>query len=153
MNRLIIPIYFEDELVSFQGADMTLKAEVKYKTEVSEVNRYLYNWDNLDLHFDYLILTEGILDAWRLGENSLATFGTTLSKAQFELILCYNPKKLIFAWDSDAFFVAEREAQKFEPFIDEVYTISFPEGEDPDSYGHEASWKLIEQESGLCKRR
>jgi hypothetical protein len=146
MNRLIIPVFFQDKLVGYQGADMTLRSETKYKTSDNEINQYLYNWDRIDPYKDYLILAEGLLDVWRLGGNTLGTFGSTLTDIQFRLILKYKPKKLIFCWDEDAYFVSEREAQKFEPFIEEVFTVSFPEGEDPDSYGHVASWELINQE-------
>jgi hypothetical protein len=146
MNRLIIPIFSQGELVSYQGADMTLKAEVKYKTADSEVNQYLYNWDRLDPYLDFILVTEGILDAWRLEKNAVATFGTSLTDRQFELLLIWKPKKLIFCWDSDAYFYAERESQRFAPFVEEVYAVNFPEGEDPDSLGHVRSWELIEEQ-------
>jgi len=157
MNRLIAPIFFEGKLIGFQAADMTGKAESKYKadTKDSEIKQYFYRWDMLDRSLGYVIIVEGLLDAWRLGGNTLASFGTALTEQQKRLLIKLKPKKLIFAYDGDAYFIGERESQYFMPFIDEVFVIQLPYfwksftehvNEDPDSWGAENVWQLIKEE-------
>ena len=153
MNRLIIPVYFQGVLKGFQAAAMTVRAETKYKADTvnSLIKQYFYRWDRIDKNLDYVVVVEGILDAWRLYHNTLCSFGISLSSNQKKLLIKLNPKKLIFCPDSDAYMNTLRTAEEFTPFIEEVYIIQFPEGEDPDSYGKEESWALIEEEGCFIK--
>jgi len=145
MNRLIIPIYFQGKLVSFQSADLTARAFLKYETAPGNINNYLYNYDNSS---NRIFLTEGILDAWRIGSDAMASFGTHITLKQRALILKRRPKELVFCWDSDAYLKAKKAAREFEPFCEIVRVVHFPYGEDPDSYGRnygiEKLYKLIE---------
>jgi DNA primase len=147
MNRLIIPVFFQQEIVAFQAADLTGFAGLKYKTSTDHINEYLYGYDKVN--GGRAVLVEGILDAWRVGRDVLATFGTHITERQKYLILGKNLKELIFAWDGDAYWKARRAADFFRPFVESVEVVRFPEGEDPDSYGRdygkEALFELIEQ--------
>ncbi|MHA1169670.1 MAG: hypothetical protein ACTSRU_17720, partial [Candidatus Hodarchaeales archaeon] len=127
MNRLIIPVFNGGAVVAFQGADMTGKAELKYKSE-GDINDYLYNYDNIGKK---MIVTEGILDAWRMGEDAVATFGTSLTDEQRLLIRQKNLKELWFCWDADAYTKAKNEAGNFINFIEDVRVARLPKGEDP----------------------
>ena len=140
MNRLIIPVVFQGRIVSFQAADLTGKAEKKYKAADNEINQWLYNYDNIK---DTMIVTEGVLDCWRVGEDAVATFGTHLTEQQEILILHKNLKKLIFCWDGDCYFFARKMAEIFKPFIEDVKVICLPKTEDPDSLGTEKVWEYI----------
>ena len=140
MNRLIIPVVFQGRIVSFQAADMTGRGEIKYKTADNEVNRWLYNYDSIK---DIMIITEGILDCWRVGEGAVATFGTHITEKQKDLILAKNLKELILCWDGDAYWTARNEAEEFKPFIENVKVVCLPKTEDPDSLGTEKVWEYI----------
>jgi len=144
MNRLIVPIFFDSEIVSFQAVDLTGFSRTKYKSALSRINNYLYNYDDVGQE---MIVTEGILDAWRVNENAVASFGTSLTDRQRSLILKRNLSRLVFAWDSDAYWGARREAKFFEAFVPTVEVVKLPDGEDPDSYGrkygHESLLQLI----------
>lgn len=96
-GRLIIPVYYENKLVTFAARDMTgrskkweeIKTEIKEKkydrdkvdelVKKYECKKYLYpfgsplmyvffNWDEAKKNREYVILVEGILDAIRLVE-------------------------------------------------------------------------------------
>ena len=151
MNRLIIPVYFEGDLVGFQAADLTGKAEIKYKADTvdSLIKNYLYCFDEYKDVLGYAVVVEGALDRWRLITNTFASFGTSLSKKQKMLLINLRPKKLIFAFDADAYLNTLRLAEEFSPFIDETFVVKFPGKEDPDSLGHEESWQLIREECDI----
>lgn len=146
MNRLIIPVFFEGSMVGFQAADMTGRSKTKYvaDTKGSRIKEYFYRWDKLDKSLGYVIIVEGVVDTWRLRGNALSSFGTSLTQEQKRLLIKLNPKKLIFAFDGDAYSDTLRILGEFSPFIEEVcvaqlpyYWKNFTEqvNEDPDSYG------------------
>lgn len=133
MNRLIIPVFSQQKLVAYQALDLTGFARVKYRTSIDYINDYLYGHD--DVLGERMVVTEGVLDAWRIGEGAVATFGTSLTEKQRNLILEKGLKEFVFAWDGDAYWKALKEVEFFGPFIEEVRVVKFPEGEDPDSFG------------------
>lgn len=135
MNRMVIPVYFNNELVSYQGADLTRRAQLKYKTAPGEINNYLYRWDLIDWNKEYIVLVEGILDAWRFGDNALCTFGTHLTDKQKNLIVQSRVRKVIFSWDGDAWDKSVQHAEEMNTFVPEVAAVEFPQFEDPDSFG------------------
>lgn len=157
-HRLIIPI--QDEMantVGWQGKDMTGKAKTTYVNPPHfPIHEYMYE---LYLAYDgclYLIICEGVFDTWRLDimcENMgweyapVASFGNKLSKEQkiklYKHIKENKINGIIFAWDSDAYYSALKEAEWFSVFC-KSKAVRFPEGEDPDSYGAEKTLKLIE---------
>jgi len=139
-NRMIIPVYFGGKLVSYQGADITGRDKVKYKTAIGCINNYLYNYDSVE---DTMFITEGILDSWRVGDCAVASFGTHLTDRQKTLILKKKLTTLMFLWDGDAHWKAKKEAEFFRPFIENISIIKLPTGEDPDSLGTEKVWEYI----------
>jgi len=141
IHRLIIPVIYNNELVSFQGADLTGKSRLKYKSAGNKINNFLYNYDRI---IDKAIVTEGILDAWRIGNEAVCTFGTSISDKQRKLIIDLQLKELIFAWDGDAYWKARKQASYFSPYIKTVKTLCLPKGEDPDSLGNKKMYELID---------
>jgi len=148
MNRLVVPVYFQGELVSYQAADMTGRSDVKYRTAHNEINQFLYRWDQIDPTLGYLILVEGVLDAWRVGGNVVATFGTSLTTQQRTLITDAQIPYVLLCWDSDAWIHAREEMEELLPYIPNVGMVQLPIGEDPDSYGYERTWNEINRTLG-----
>lgn len=146
-NRLVIPVYSDGKLVSFQGRDMTGRSDLKYRTAPGSINEFLYGYDTLP--DSTMVITEGILDKWRIGDQAVASFGTSLTNTQKYLIIERNPDTLIFAWDALAYWKSKKQAEYFMPFINEIRVVLFPEEHDPDSYGKLATWKLIDQTISL----
>ena len=145
MNRLVIPVVQDGEVVAYQAADMTGNAQIKYKTSDTDMD-YLYGLDDIQKG-GMMILTEGILDAWRVKERAVCVFGASLTDGQQTRIIDSGIQQLVFAWDGDAYWKARESADYFRPFIPEVYVIELPMGEDPDSLGHDEAWKLIREET------
>jgi DNA primase len=86
--RLIIPVYFKKELVSFTSRDYTGKGEPKYKAQpVDEamipVSDCLYNIDTIK---DDILIVEGPADVWRMGDGAVALFGLSCSARQQEIL-------------------------------------------------------------------
>lgn len=146
-GRMIVPVYSNNELVSFQGIDMTGRKSLKHKTAPGDINNYLYGYDLLP--DDIMVVTEGMFDKWRTGDQAVASFGTSLTDAQKNLIIEKKPDTLVFAWDYGAYWRAKKQAEYFLPFIDEIRVIDFPEDHDPDSYGTLRTWQLIDQTTNL----
>ena len=121
--------------MSYQAVDLTQRSKLRYKTAPGNINDYLYNYDKAT--GERLIIVEGILDAWRVGGEALATFGTHLTTKQMRLIIQKKPKEVIFAWDNDAYFKAREEADKLRGHVPEVIIAAFPQEYDPDSFGKE----------------
>lgn len=87
--RLIIPIYFQHEIVSFQTRRVFDDNSIRYKncsndTSIIENKKVCYNIDNCKMN--KAIALEGVTDVWRIGDNSFATFGTSFTEEQLILI-------------------------------------------------------------------
>ena len=118
--RIIIPIYYKKQLVSFQARSIYSKKKcdelgiLRYKNypiELSLVNpkHILYNLDNcLE---NWIVVVEGVFDCWRLGpKNVSATMGTSMSSEQITL-LASRFKKVIFLFDNEK--PAQDRARKY----------------------------------------
>lgn len=99
--RLMIPIFHDGQIVSFQGRDITGKQEEKYKTCAGTyINNYLYGLGYI--HNDRVIICEGVTDVWRLGKgNAVATFGINFSNEQIKLLIKQNIKRALIYFDSE----------------------------------------------------
>jgi hypothetical protein len=110
--RIIIPILFEDEIVSFVARDVTGKQKLRYKNcpidkSVLNPKHVLYNLDNCKE--DVIVIVEGIFDVWRMGDGYAASLGTDLSPPQIRLLSKY--KKIIFLFDNEE--LAQAKAKKY----------------------------------------
>lgn len=88
-HRILAPIIWKDEQVSFQCRDVTGKSRLKYLTcprerELTQHKHILYgkyeNWIEIGM------IVEGITDVWRLGPHAFATFGIEYTHEQVALI-------------------------------------------------------------------
>ena len=141
MHRIIIPVFYNDILVSYQAADLTGRARVKYETAPGHINDYIYGIDSIT--GTRMIVVEGILDAWRVEDSVGAIFGITLTDKQKALILAKKLDELIFAFDGTAYWQARVQAKYFSCFINKVTVLKLPTNEDPDSMGKEAFDELL----------
>jgi len=101
--RIIAPINYQGQIVSYQGRDITGRQELRYKacSEFDEVIHYkniLYNMDNATK--DYAIVMEGITDVWKIGDDTIATFGTGYTQEQV-LLLIERYKKIFILFDTE----------------------------------------------------
>ena len=88
-HRIIAPIYWDNEQVTFQARDISDRHALKYMAcpkdrELIHHKHILYGkqskWKETG------ICVEGMTDVWRLGERSFATFGIQYTPMQLRLI-------------------------------------------------------------------
>ncbi|MCP4648749.1 MAG: hypothetical protein GY853_01535 [PVC group bacterium] len=101
--RIIIPIYFKNKLVSFQGRGYTDQTDLRYKScskkdEVVHYKNIVYGIDSVP--GDHCIVVEGIFDKWRLGDHSVCTFGISYTDRQV-LLLANRFKKVTILFDTE----------------------------------------------------
>lgn len=103
--RIVAPIYFDGNLVSYQGRDYTEKSPLKYKAcpkslEIRDHKDCLYAMDLVK--GDTVVIVEGIVDAWKLGPGAVATFGSAFTWAQVRLLVeRWNRHVILFDPDAD----------------------------------------------------
>ncbi len=103
-HRIIIPIYWNDEVVTFQGRDITDKHPMKYlacpeNREIKNIKTILYG--NQNKWTDLGICVEGVTDVWRFGESSCGIFGIKF-KSQQVRVLAKTFKRVAVVFDDDS---------------------------------------------------
>lgn len=102
-HRILAPIIWDGEEVSFQTRDITGKHPAKYLAcpkdrELVHHQHILYGkqskWDDVG------IAVEGITDVWRLGERSFATFGISFTRAQCRAIQKHF-RRVVIVYDDE----------------------------------------------------
>lgn len=102
-HRILIPIYWNNELVTFQTRDITGKSTVKYLACMKEREKIHHKhilYGNQQKWGDIGIIVEGVFDVWALGDNAAATLGIEYTTQQVKAIaahfkkvfICYDPE-------------------------------------------------------------
>ena len=102
--RILAPIYFQGELVSYQCRDITGKSKTPYRgchidESVIPLKYTLYGFDKAVVK-KRCIVVEGITDAWRLGFGACATFGKNFTPKQM-LLLVKHFDEIFILFDPD----------------------------------------------------
>jgi len=113
-NRIIIPIYWNGRLVSFQTRDITGKAEQRYlacpmRREVIHHKNIVYGKEEKWSKHPALIVVEGVVDVWKLGTAAVATFGTAFTMEQV-LALSRIHNQFFIVYDNEP--QAQQQARK-----------------------------------------
>lgn len=145
MHRMIIPVFYQGKLVSFQAADMTGRASLKYQSaplSMGRINDYLFGYDEID---KIMIVVEGVPDKWRAGKEAVAAFTSHLTPAQVKLIKDKNLDELYFCFDPDltAYYKSREEAEEFRAYIPKVEVLRLPYGQDPDKAGQAEIYRCM----------
>lgn len=146
-NRLIIPIYYNRRLVTFTGRDFTGKSEAKYYNcpkdkSILPVRSTLYGIDDADKNT--AILVEGPTDRWRLGKQSMALMGKTISDSQVHQLFLKNFREVFIVLDANEDESAQKIADRIRAFVKEVHIVSLEEGDPGDLSNDEASYLMKE---------
>ena len=157
-QRLMFPIYDLREHVVGFGGRVLGEGEPKYlnsaESEVFAKRRLLYglNWAKQSIRkVDRLLLVEGYFDLIRLVlagvDEVVAPLGTALTEAQASLIRKYT-KNVFLLYDSDAAGqkATFRAGDELLRNGVSVRVVSFPEGEDPDSFVASEGTEGLERE-------
>jgi len=113
-NRIIIPIYWGGQLVSFQTRDITERSGKRYlacpmKREVIHHKHIVYGNEEKWGKYPALIVVEGVVDVWKLGTSAVATFGTSFTMEQV-LALAKIHDRFFIVYDNEP--QAQQQARK-----------------------------------------
>lgn len=130
--RLIAPIIFNRRTVSFLGADVTRKHNMKYKNcpineSIIPINQTLYNYDNSNKHT--VIVCEGVTDVWRIDDGTVAIYRKFVTSQQMKILSTFN--RVFIMLDSDALEAAEQLANNLAGFV-ETEIIELDDGDPAD---------------------
>lgn len=104
-HRILAPIYFKNQLVSYQCRNITEKHSQKYLAchqdeEIIQHQHTIYAIDQAVTHGKTALVCEGITDIWRMGIGSICTFGIDFTKQQARLIAA-NFNRVFILFDSE----------------------------------------------------
>lgn len=92
VNRLVIPIFYKDDLLLLQGRDLTGKSKRKY-INLGEISTALYGLDRLSDGHNQIYVVEGFFDAFHL--NGIATLTNKLHKNQLDVLNSFEKPKIV----------------------------------------------------------
>lgn len=136
--RIIAPVYYQYELITYTGRDVTGNAKSKYlhcsnEESIIPIKNTLYNIDSIK---DKAIIVEGITDVWKLGKGSIATFGTQHTKKQLALLSGIDKVYILF--DAEASKEAENLANNLLCITKKVDVLYLEKGDPADMFPLEA---------------
>lgn len=117
--RIIIPVYYQGQLLSWTGRSILSKEKLKqldiprYKNlsiekSIKNIKELFFNIDNCKS--DTVVLTEGAFDVLRFDGNAICSMGTELTESQINL-LASRFRKIFILFDNEP--EAQKKARKF----------------------------------------
>jgi DNA primase len=127
--RIVIPIFFEQKIISYTTRDYTDKQELRYiscpkEMEIIHHKHILYNIDNCKNNFIFVF--EGNFNVWKMGDNCCSTFGTSYTTQQINLLKVYEIIIIIFDNEETAQNQAENLGNILSGLGKLVYIICIP---------------------------
>ncbi len=133
-NKIIVPIYFKNQLVTFTSIDIAKKAKIRYlhlseEKSIIHCKNLLYGYDQIV--GNSVLVVEGFFDKARIGSNCVCTMGTIVTKNQIKLLTKFSNVYLAMDGDEAGIKAGERLANELAGFTN-VELMLLPEGSDPD---------------------
>ena len=141
--RVIIPVTYDGQLVSYQGRDVTGKSDVRYRScpdaiSAIPIKDCLYGLDRATS--ETVIIVEGPTSVWRIGPGAVCTFGTGYTAEQARILRRYRRRFICFDNDGPGKTpggAGKKQAAKLAADMDlfsgETYVVTLPDGiKDPD---------------------
>lgn len=98
-NRIILPVYDDNELVYFQGRKIFDWMEPKYLNPVVVKENIILNKNNFDRD-KFIIVTEGLTCAYNIGNQGTSCLGAAISDEVLEKLFQYTDIGVIIALDN-----------------------------------------------------
>ncbi len=118
------------------GTDAHKRLKKTLYPKGAKPGRYLYNYDRART-CKTIRIVEGVLDAIHVGRSAVATFGTSLSQYQLELLMRTSASEVVIMWDRDAIAKARALALRLADLW-KVRVVCLPDERDPDEHTLEA---------------
>lgn len=154
-NRIIIPIYQQQELKFWVARAMSSGAKLKERSPSNSFYQYgksevVFNLDGAANTYHSAVISEGIFDALSWGDIGISLLGKALYDSQLNLLLEYRnqlTEGLYIALDADA----ERDAMSMAGVLSEFFSVKIihipSKFDDPNNYlvthSKQDMWKLI----------
>jgi hypothetical protein len=150
-NRLVVPVTSGGDVVFFVARYMRAKPPEGVKKTLypkgAKPGRHLYNYDSAK-KCERIRIVEGVLDAIHVGKSAVATFGTSLSQYQLELLMRSAAKEITIMWDRDAIDKAKELADRLADLWT-VRVVELPDARDPDEHTREDLLAMEQAASAL----
>ena len=138
-KRMVVPVKSAGEVQFFVARYMKARPPEGVKKTLypkgAKPGRHLFNFDRAR-HCDVIRIVEGVLDAIHVGKSAMATFGTTLSQYQLELLMQTSAREIVIMWDRDAIDKAKALADRLADLWS-IRVVELPDARDPDEHTHE----------------
>jgi hypothetical protein len=108
-HRVVLPVYFRNELVWWQAWDYTKTQSIKYnnpRNDEVKISRKALVY-NIEKHADAkaLCVTEGVFNSWacdQIGVAGVATFGKGVTPLQIFQLVTHRAERIYIGLDPDA---------------------------------------------------
>jgi len=143
--RIYVPIIQEYKLVQYLGRVVDRSknpkdgfnslVQPKYKyAEGASISNFIFGWDHTTRKWPYVVLVENTFNAiaWRDKFNCTTNFGSNLSKVQIELLYKSEIRRVVFAWDGDAYQKAYDASFKLKEYGIQSSILSYSQSNQPD---------------------
>jgi hypothetical protein len=144
-NRILAPIIWDNEIVTYQARDITDRHMAKYMACPPERERISHKHILYGLQHEWEsrgICVEGIFDAWRFGPKAFATFGVKYTREQVTEIKRHF-KEVAIAFDPEE--AAQEQARKLMKELNfkgvRAWIVGLPS--DPGSMDQEEADELV----------
>ena len=126
-NRILAPIYFRGELVSYQTRDITDPHKLPYiacpkADEVIHHKHIVYGFDNIP--GNSALIVEGIVDTWKFGLGTVCTFGSSWTPQQVEVMSEIENKYILYDPEEKAQDKAQALADELSAFPGNVELLT-----------------------------
>lgn len=143
MHRIIIPIYYNGEIVNWISRKYHDSVKVRYlncKIEECSIRLSEILYGEQDFDGDIIRIVEGVFDKMRIGDSALSLNRSRLSKRQRDIIikLSKKTKYTSIILDHDADIRALTIAEDLSPFIPYIKIIKLPKNCDPANLSFES---------------
>mgnify|MGYP000273484671 CR=1 FL=1 len=118
-NRIIIPIWEDENIVFFQGRRLFSEIEPKYLNPSTEKSDIIFNKERFERD-KYIIVLEGIIDADTVGGQGTTIFGKELTRKFINKLKEYTDEGIILVMDND-----EDGKKKLNEYIDTFKDIRY----------------------------
>ena len=130
-NRIIIPFFLHGKMITFTSRDITNRSSVPYlhlpEIEVGTSPKLeIYNIDSCK---DTIIVVEGPIDVWRIGDGCGATSGIKFTHKQVLILSQFKRVFILYDAEEEAQTQALRLANNLSMKVPHVENISLSEGD------------------------